>query len=96
LIAAQEEWLGSLQIGWRLYPDFQVAGSRMANLTYVARKPLLQRYRGGIYSRPDLDIADMQLHARKVLQAPERDVMLQFFHLDIVPERQKEGFQRFP
>jgi hypothetical protein len=36
LMAAQQERLGSFQMGRRLYPDFQITGTGVANLTHVA------------------------------------------------------------
>ena len=84
--------MGSFQIRGCLYPDFQIPGSSVANLADVASKPLFERYRRRVQPRPYLYVTVVYFDASEVLQTPERDIVLEYFHLHVVPESQQECF----
>ena len=96
MIAAHQERLGAFQIGRGLYPDFQIPGAGVADLTHVPREPLFQGNGRRIELRPNLQIFVMELDAGEVPKPSEGDVVLQFLHLHIVAECQQKRLQRFP
>ncbi len=96
MIAAEQERLGAFQISGCLYPDFQIPGSGVAELTDIARESLFQRHRRRVQPCPDLQIPAAQFDTGEVFQPPECDILLQLLHLYVIAERQQKRFQRFP